>query len=55
MQALDAELGYRIEVVAPLGVRIDEAERRMIQLTEEQSYIRDFIRRQPRLAVLGTA
>ncbi len=55
MQALDAELGYRIEVIAPLGVRIDEAERRMIELTEEQSYIRDFIRRQPRLAVLGTA
>ena len=55
MRALQETMGYRIEILAPIGVRFDAAERRMIQLTEEQSYIRDFIRRQPRLAVMGTA
>jgi DNA helicase IV len=55
MRALRETMGYRIEVIAPIGVRFDDAERRMIELTEEQSYIRDFVRRQPRLAVMGTA
>jgi hypothetical protein len=55
MRALQETMGYRIEVIAPLGVRFDDAERMMIELTEEQSYIRDFVRRQPRLAVMGTA
>jgi hypothetical protein len=55
MRALDQTLGYRVEVIAPLAVRFEDADRRMIALTEEQSYVLSYIRRQPRLAITGAA
>ncbi|CAN5754853.1 hypothetical protein BH18ACT17_BH18ACT17_14000 [soil metagenome] len=55
MRALDQVLGYRVEVLVPLGSRIDEAERRTIDLTPQQSYVRDLLRRPGRFGVTGTA
>lgn len=55
MDALEGVLGYRVEVLVPLGIRIEEAERKTVTFTPEQAYVRDLLRRIPRAAVTGTA
>src|SRR6185295_7284317 len=55
MRALDEVLGYRVEVLTPLGTRIDDTKRKNIGLTPEQAYALDMLRRLPRAAVSGAA
>ncbi len=55
MEALDRTLGFRVEVRTPLKMGFDEEDRRIVQLTEEQTWVRQFILHRIRAAVSGPA
>jgi hypothetical protein len=55
MDAVATALGYRVEIRAPLKLAFDEEDRRIIELTDEQAYLRAFVLHRERAAVTGPA
>ncbi|MFN8232334.1 MAG: AAA family ATPase [Actinomycetota bacterium] len=55
MDAVATALGYRVEIRTPLKFELDEEDRRIIELTDEQSYLRAFVLHRRRAAVTGPA
>lgn len=55
MDALAQALGFRVELRVPLKLEFDEEERQIVELTEEQSWVRAWIMNRHRAAVLGEA
>lgn len=55
MEALDRALGFRVEVRTPLKLAFDEEDRRIVQLTDEQAWVRSFVLHRTRAAVSGAA
>lgn len=55
MEALQAALGIRVEVRSPLLFEHDEGDRRIVELTENQTYVLSYVRRLHRAAIVGPA
>jgi hypothetical protein len=55
IDALSFALGHRIEIRAPLRLRFDEEDRTIVELTQEQSFIRAWVVHRRRAAVTGPA
>jgi hypothetical protein len=55
MDAVATALGYRVAIRTPLKLAFDEEDRRIIELTDEQSYLRAFVLHRRRAAVTGPA
>jgi len=55
MEALELALGYRVEVRTPLKLRFDEEDRRLVQLTQDQAWVRSYVLHRKRAAVAGPA
>jgi Nuclease-related domain/AAA domain len=55
MEALQAALGIRVEVRSPLLFEHDEGDRRIVELTENQTYVLSYVRKLHRAAVVGPA
>lgn len=55
MEALDRALGFRVEIRTPLKLAFDEEDRTIVQLTEEQAWVRSFVLHRTRAAVSGPA
>jgi AAA domain len=53
MNALSMALGYQTEYRTPLRLVFNEEDRRIIELTEEQAYLRSFVLHRKRAAVTG--
>ena len=53
MAELDHALGFRVEIRTPLKLAFDEEEKRILELTEEQSYLRSFVLHRRRAVVSG--
>jgi AAA domain/UvrD-like helicase C-terminal domain/Nuclease-related domain len=55
MNALALALGQRVEVRLPLGLAFDEDDRKIVELTEDQAWIRAWVMRRRRALVTGPA
>lgn len=55
MEALERALGFRVEIRTPLKLAFDEEDRRLVQLTQEQAWVRSFVLHRKRAAVTGPA
>jgi hypothetical protein len=55
MQALSRALGFSVEVRVPLGLAFDEDDRKIIELTDKQAWVRSWIMNRHRAAVMGPA
>lgn len=55
MEAVERALGFRVEVRTPLGVLFDEEDKKIVQLTDEQAWVRGWITKRRRAAVVGPA
>jgi hypothetical protein len=55
MDAVAMALGYRVAIRTPLKLAFDEEDRRIVELTDEQSYLRAFVLHRRRAAVTGPA
>ena len=55
MDALGHALGFRVEVRTPLKLAFNEEDRRIVELTEEQAWVRAFVLNRKRAAVAGPA
>jgi hypothetical protein len=55
MEALQAALGIRVEVRSPLRFEYDEGDRRIVELTEDQTYVLSYVRKLHRAAIVGPA
>jgi hypothetical protein len=53
MEALQAALGIRVEVRTPLRFRFDEEDRRIVELTDDQTYVLSYVRKLHRAAIVG--
>ncbi len=55
MDALAQALGFRVEIRTPLKLAFDEEDRKIVELTEEQAWVRAFVLNRERAAVSGPA
>jgi hypothetical protein len=55
MRALATALGFRMEIREPLRLRFDEEDRKIVELTEDQSWVLSFVANRTRAAVTGPA
>lgn len=55
MDELAEALGQRVEIRIPLGVTFAEEDRKIVELTDEQSWVRNWIVKHRRAAVVGAA
>jgi hypothetical protein len=55
MEALQRALGLRIEVRTPLQFDFDEEDRRIVELTSDQTYVLSYVRKLHRAAIVGPA
>jgi hypothetical protein len=55
MEALQAALGIRVEVRTPLQLEFGEGDRRIVELTHNQTYVLSYLRRLHRAAIVGPA
>jgi hypothetical protein len=55
MRALHRALGFRMEVLAPLGLQWDQDDRGIVELTDDQSYVLSNLVHRRRAAVVGPA
>jgi hypothetical protein len=55
MDALAQALGFRVEIRAPLKLAFDEEDRKIVELTEQQAWVRAFVLNRERAAVTGPA
>jgi hypothetical protein len=53
MQHLEQALGYAVELRTPLALLFREEDRRIVELTQEQAYVRAFVLHQDRAVVTG--
>ncbi len=53
MEALSEALGFRVEIRTPLRLHFDEEDKKIVELTEEQSWIRSYVLHRTRAAVSG--
>jgi hypothetical protein len=55
MDALASALGYRVEIRTPLKLLFGEEDRTIVELTEDQAYVRSLVLHRKRAAVTGPA
>ena len=55
MQALSLALGRSVEIRAPLKLAFDEEDKKIVELTEEQSWVLSFVLNRKRAAATGPA
>jgi hypothetical protein len=55
MEALAEALGLRVEIRTPLRILFGEEDRRIVELTQDQAYVRAFVLHRKRAAVTGPA
>jgi hypothetical protein len=55
MEALSLALGFHVEVRTPLKLVFNEEDRKIVELTEQQAWVRSFILNRERAAVTGPA
>jgi hypothetical protein len=55
MNEVASAFGFRFEVVSPLKVAFDQEDRRIVELTEDQAYVRAVVLHKRRTAVFGPA
>jgi hypothetical protein len=55
MDALALALGLRVELRVPLRLRFDEEDKKIVELTNEQAWVRSFVLHRKRAAVTGPA
>jgi DNA polymerase III delta prime subunit len=55
MEALERALGRRVEIRLPLGIRFGEEDRKVIELTNEQTYVLSYVSHLRRAAIVGPA
>jgi hypothetical protein len=55
MEALQSALGLRVEVSTPLHLQFDEEDRRILELTADQTYVLAYVTKRRRAAVVGPA
>ena len=55
MEALQNALGLRVEIRTPLKLRFDEEDRRIVELTNDQSYVLSYVTKRHRAAIVGPA
>lgn len=55
MEALERALGLRVEIRTPLKLQFDEEDRRIVELTDDQSYVLSYVTKRHRAAVVGPA
>ena len=55
MEALERALGLRVEIRTPLKFQFDEEDRRIVELTDDQSYVLSYVTKRHRAAVVGPA
>jgi len=55
MDALALALGFRVEVRTPLRLEFDEEDKKIVELTDDQSWILGFVAHRKRAAVTGPA
>ena len=55
MNALGLAFGYRVEIREPLRLRFDEEDKKIVELTDDQSWVLAFVANRTRAAVTGPA
>jgi hypothetical protein len=55
MEALQNALGLRAEIRTPLKLQFDEEDRRIVELTDDQSYVLSYVTKRHRAAIVGPA
>jgi len=55
MEALQNALGLRVEIRTPLKLEFDEEDRRIVELTNDQSYVLAYVTKRHRAAIVGPA
>ena len=55
MEALALALGFRVEIRTPLKLQFDEEDRKIVELTDNQAWVRSFVLHRRRAAVTGPA
>ena len=55
MDALSLALGFRVEIRTPLKLEFNEEDRKIVELTEQQAWVRSFVLNRGRAAVTGPA
>ena len=55
MDALAQALGFRVEIRTPLKLSFNEEDRRIVELTDRQAWVRSFVLNRRRAAVAGPA
>ena len=53
MAELETALGFRVEIRTPLGLSFDREEKRILELTDEQAYLRSYVLHRRRAVVSG--
>jgi len=53
MEELETALGFRVEIRTPLGIAFDREEKRILELTDEQAYLRSYVLHRRRALVSG--
>jgi len=53
MAELETALGFRVEIRTPLGLAFDREEKRILELTDEQAYLRSYVLHRQRALVSG--
>jgi UvrD-like helicase C-terminal domain/AAA domain len=55
MEAVSKALGFSVEVRTPLGLRFDEEDKKIVELTSDQAWVLAFVLHRRRAAVTGPA
>ena len=55
MEALQQALGLRVEIRAPLLLSFQEEDRKIVELTEDQTYVLSYVTKRRRAAIVGRA
>jgi hypothetical protein len=55
MEALQQALGFRVEIRTPLPLQFQEEDRRIVELTDDQSYVLSYVTKRRRAAIVGPA
>jgi UvrD-like helicase C-terminal domain/AAA domain len=55
MEALQNALGLLVEIRTPLKLQFDQEDRRIVELTQDQSYVLSYVTKRHRAAVIGPA
>jgi hypothetical protein len=55
MEALQQALGLRVEIRAPLRLRFHEEDRKIVELTDDQTYVLSYVTKRRRAAIVGGA